>query len=163
LTADDQTTIAPRIAWLIQHAPPPKPACYDTDLEWRQYLTSVVESGEPVTRIEDTAKWTTINGRKVRTERTVRAVWKPIPFCDDCAIGSPAQRAKQQAGRCVMPPLPYTKQLALFDAATDTTAVNRPQMQREAAKRKMDRRIAMATEFLQGLGFGVTAPTGWVG
>ncbi len=151
--------------WLIQHQPPPKPQCFDTLAEWQSYLVTQVVSGEKITRRQDTAKWTTVDGRKIRTQRTVVPVFARIDFCADCDIGSPAQMSKRQAGRCLLPPLPYKTQLALFDASTDTLPQQRARVAEEAAKRKEASRLEKAAAYLMAHGFEVKAPSplGWLG
>lgn len=147
-----------KVMWLIQHQPPPKPLCFDTLTEWQSYLITQVASGEKITRRQDTAKWATVDGKKVRTHRTVVPVFDKIDHCGDCAIGSPAQLAKRQAGRCVLPPLPYKTQIALFDASTDTLAQQRDRVAAEAEKRKAAARLEKAAAYLKAHGFEVKAP-----
>lgn len=164
-SARPQTGRPRKVIWLIEHHPPPTPLCFDSLAEWQSYPTSQAESGEPITRKSDTGKWTTRNGIKVRLKRTVAPVWQRIDYCQDCAIGSPSQMAKRQAGRCILPPLPYTRQIALFDATTDTLTVQRDRVAEESARRKTDSRIEKAAAFLKAHGFNVTAPSvlGWLG
>lgn len=84
-----------KVIWMIQNAPPPKPACFDDDAQWREYLMYLAASGEPITRRQDLGKHA---GR-----RTVTTVFDRIPFCDDCAIGGGRQLRMQDEGRCVIP------------------------------------------------------------
>ena len=164
-SAKPQTGRPRKVTWLIEHRPPPTPLCFDSTAEWQSYLTSLADSGEPITRKQDTGKWTTRNGIKIRTQRTVTLVWERIDYCQDCAIGSPDQAAKRQAGRCILPPLPYTRQIALFDASTDTLTVQRDRVAEESARRKTDSRLEKAAAFLKAHGFDVRAPSvlGWLG
>lgn len=153
------------VMWLIAHEPPPKPLCFDSVPEWQSFLVSTVESGEKITRRSDTAKWATVDGKKIRTQRMVVPVFDRVDYCSSCAIGSQAQLAKRQAGRCVLPPLPYKTQIALFDATTDTLSVQRDRVADEAAKRKAAGRMEKAAAFLRLHGFEVKAPSvlAWIG
>lgn len=155
----------PKVFWMIQHVPPPTPPCFDSLDQWQKYLTVAVASGEKITRRQDTGTWTTIDGKKVRVTRTVTTVFDRIDYCSDCDIGSPQQVAKRQAGRCILPPLPYKTQLALFDASTDTLSQQRDRVAEESEKRKTATRLEKAAAYLKAHGFEVKAPTmlGWIG
>lgn len=156
---------AHRVIWLIKNTPPPTPLCFDSKEQWQEQLLLMHASGETITRRQDTAKWTTVDGKKVRTQRTVTMVFDRIDYCADCDIGSQTQIRKRQAGRCIMPPLPYKTQLHLFDASTDTLAQQRDKVASEAMKRKMAGRLEKAAAFLRAHGFGITAPSrlDWIG
>jgi hypothetical protein len=161
---DMPTTNPPRAAkrtvvWMIQHAPPPTPQCFDSLEQWQQYLTVLNASGEQITRRQDIGKWTTVDGKKVRTWRTVARVFDRIDICADCDLGSPQQIAKRQAGRCIMPPLPYRTQVALFDASTDTLNQQRDRIAEEMAKRKTAGRLEKAAAYLKAHGFEIRAPS----
>lgn len=164
-SAKPQTGRPRKVIWLIENRPPPTPLCFDSTAEWQSYLTSLADSGEPITRKSDTGKWTTRNGVRIRLKRTVALVWERIDYCQDCAIGSHDQMAKRQAGRCILPPLPYTRQIALFDAATDTLTVQRDRVAEESARKKTDSRIEKAAAYLREHGFDVRAPSvlSWLG
>lgn len=157
--------VKPKVLWLIQHAPPPTPPCFDSLDQWQQYLMVMAASGEKITRRSDTAKWKTVNGKKLRTNRNVVPVFDRIDYCAECDIGSAQQLAKRQAGRCILPPLPYKTQLALFDASTDTLSQQRDRVAEESAKRKTSTRLEKAAAYLKAHGFEVKAPTslGWIG
>lgn len=156
---------AHRVIWLIKHAPPPTPRCFDSTEQWQEQLLLIHASGETITRRQDTAKWATVEGKKIRTQRTSVMVFDRIDYCATCDIGSPTQMAKRQAGRCNLPPLPYKTQLALFDATSDSLVRQRDRVVAEAVKRKTAGRLEKAAAFLRTHGFGVTAPSrlDWIG
>lgn len=91
-----------RVIWMIQHAPPPVPACFDGPSQWQDYLMYLEASGERITRRQDTGKWTTVDGAKVRTSRTVVTVFDRIDFCADCDIGGRHQLEMAATGRCIL-------------------------------------------------------------
>lgn len=154
-----------RVIWMIRNIPPPTPLCFDSLEQWQEQLLLIHASGESITRRQDTGKWTTIDGKKIRTERTVTMVFDRIDYCAACDIGGAQQMAKRQAGRCILPPLPYKTQLALFDAQTDTLGQQRDKVAAETAKRKTAGRLEKAAAYLKAHGFGVTAPSrlDWMG
>lgn len=92
-----------KVVWMIQHSPPPKPLCFDSMAQWQAYLMYLDASGEKITRRQDTGKWTTQDGAKIRTVRTVVTVFDRIPFCDDCLIGGQRQKRMALEGRCILP------------------------------------------------------------
>jgi hypothetical protein len=158
-TSKPHATPPRNIVWLVRHAAPPTPACFDSDEQWQSYLISLAASGERITRRQDTGKWTTVDGKKIRTERTVTTVFTRIDYCQDCPIGSAAQVAKRQAGRCIMPPLPYRTQIALFDAQTDTLVAQMDKVAAESARRKEASRLEKAAAYLRAHGFELKAPS----
>lgn len=90
-----------KVIWMIQTAPPPKPLCYDTMERWKDDLMHMHAEGKQLTRRQDTGKWQTVNGRKVRVKRTVTMVFDRIDFCDGC----PAEWRRKMQGekRCIVP------------------------------------------------------------
>lgn len=92
-----------KVVWMIQHAPPPTPRCFDSHGQWQEYLMYLHASGETITRRQDTGKWTTVEGTKVRTVRTVVTVFDRIDYCIDCEIGGEYQRQMTQQRRCIVP------------------------------------------------------------
>lgn len=58
-----------KVIWFIANDLPPTPACFDDRRQWQDYLKSLHESGERITRVQDTAFWTMVGGVKVRTHR----------------------------------------------------------------------------------------------
>ena len=90
-----------KVIWMIQHAPPPKPLCFDSLPQWQAYLMYLDASGERITRRQDTAKWTTQRGAKVRTVRTVVTVFDRIDHCSDCLVGGERQQRMVREGRCI--------------------------------------------------------------
>lgn len=92
-----------KVIWMIQTAPPPKPLCFDTGKQWTEYLMLLHAEGQQITRRQDTGKWKTVDGQKVRTTRTITTVFdeKRIDFCADC---TPERRRKMQGEkRCIVP------------------------------------------------------------
>ncbi len=92
------------VIWMIQTAPPPKPLCFDSQKQWQEYLMYLHADGTPITRRQDTGKWKTVNGQKVRVARTVTRVFDRIDFCDGCT----AERREQMQDekRCIVPRVP---------------------------------------------------------
>jgi len=90
-----------RIIWMIQTAPPPKPLCFDSDRQWAEYLMLLHAEGQQITRRQDTGKWKTVGGQKVRTARTTITVLdeKRIDFCQDCTVQRRHQM--QDEKRCI--------------------------------------------------------------
>lgn len=84
-----------KVIWMIQTAPPPKPACFDDDAQWREYLMYLAASGAPITRRQDLGKHA--------GQRTVTTVFDRIPFCDDCEIGGARQQRMVAEKRCILP------------------------------------------------------------
>jgi hypothetical protein len=80
---------------LLAEQPPRRLRCFDSDETWIDYLRTVHESGDSLTRIKDTGK--------SRGERKVIAVLvegASKKACDDCEAGF--QRAMRAVGRCEM-------------------------------------------------------------
>jgi hypothetical protein len=92
-----------KIVWLIQNDPPPTPLCFDDRRQWQDYLHSLHESGEKITRVQDTGYWTVIGGVKVRQQRFLATVWERVDYCSDCHIGGTRQLRMQATGRCILP------------------------------------------------------------
>lgn len=90
-----------KVIWMIQNHPPPKPLCYDTMERWQEDLMHMHTEGKSIVRRQDTGKWTTVDGRKVRISRTVTMVFDRIDFCDGC----PAEWRRKMQGekRCIVP------------------------------------------------------------
>ena len=91
-----------KVIWLIQNHPPPKPLCFDDLAQWQSYLMYLDASGEKITRRQDTGKWTTLEGSKVRVQRTVVTVFDRIDFCADCHVGGPRQQRMVAEARCIL-------------------------------------------------------------
>ena len=85
-----------KTVWMIINVPPPKPLCFDTVDDWQRYLCGVAESGQKVTRRQDTGRY---NGK-----RTVRIVFDRVDYCEDCAIGGSHQMQMMADRRCILPP-----------------------------------------------------------
>ena len=85
-----------KVIWMILAEPPPQPLCFDTVDDWQTYLCSLHESGEKITRMQDTGKFA--------GKRTVRQVFARIDYCADCAIGGKRQLKMQSDRRCILPP-----------------------------------------------------------
>lgn len=94
-----------KVWWLIQHAPPPTPPCFDSKPQWQDYLRALVLYGEPILRRESSAKWQKVDGRMQRVPGT-RKTWytfERIDYCSDCDIGGVRQLRMQDEGRCIIP------------------------------------------------------------
>lgn len=83
---------------LIQTAPPPRPACFDSDPEWGHYLALCHASGERVVRRQDTGKYA--GNRAVKTVLVSQAEALAIA-CEDCTPEH--QKRMEAAGRCARP------------------------------------------------------------
>lgn len=90
-----------KVIWMIQNHPPPKPLCYDTLQRWKDDLMHMHTEGIQLTRRQDTGKWKTVDGRKVRIKRVITTVFDRIDFCEGC----PADWRKKMQGekRCIVP------------------------------------------------------------
>lgn len=89
---DLQPYQAGKIVWMVQNAAPPKPACFDTERIWRDWLILLHFSGEKITRRQDVT---------VDDQRVVTRVFAAIDYCQDC---TPKRAAKMLAeGRCTNP------------------------------------------------------------
>lgn len=78
---------------MIQVAAPPRPACYSTDKQWKDWMIQAHLSGLRVVRIVDIGK---SQGNRM-TQRQLLPTER-IPFCTGCTAGY--QRAMEQQGRC---------------------------------------------------------------
>jgi hypothetical protein len=83
---------------LVEQAPP-TPACFDSDLQYHEYLLLSHHSGERVVRREDIGKHRHKAGNGQRVVRTVFAI-EPFQHCLDCPIGGAFQRRMVRDGRC---------------------------------------------------------------
>ena len=86
---------ATKVIWMIQTAPPPKPACFDSMAQWMEYLMYLHASGETITRRQDLGKY--------KGPRVVTVIFDRIDFCEDCEIGAKRQLRMQDEGRCILP------------------------------------------------------------
>lgn len=78
---------------LIQASAPQRPACFNSDEDWKRWLASAHSSGLKVVRRVTKARWT-----PDRRDIFQMLPTKQIPYCDSCLAGH--QRDMQQRGRC---------------------------------------------------------------
>ena len=96
----DQLTAPPwdvrpsKVVWMVINTPPPRPLCFDSQQQWQTYLCYLHESGEAITRRQDTGKYA--------GKRTVTTVFDRIDFCVDCEIGELRQKRMMVEGRCIL-------------------------------------------------------------
>ena len=148
------------VFWLIEHAPPPKPLCFDSRRQWQAYLEGLADDGVKLTRRQDHATWTTVDGKQQRRTREVRVVFDRVDYCSDCQIGGAHQLRMQDDNRCILPkraPV-YRVQIALFDATTDTATQQRAQIAHESARARSEKRAKAAAAVLRDLGWVVIEP-----
>lgn len=83
---------AGKTIWMVQNAAPPRPACFDSDRIWQDWLILLHFSGEPLTRRQDIT---------VRGVRRVTRVFVDVDYCQDCTAKRAAKMLAE--GRCTNP------------------------------------------------------------
>ena len=78
---------------MIQACPPPKPACFQHDKTWRDWLVQAHQSGLRVVRIVEFK-----NAEGCRSTQRRLLDTPQIPYCTECTAGH--QRAMQAMNRC---------------------------------------------------------------
>lgn len=64
---------------MIQAAPPPRPACFDSDDAWKGWLIGAHVAGIRIVRRADLGKWSGARHTSYRLLPTSQ-----IPYCTDC-------------------------------------------------------------------------------
>jgi hypothetical protein len=64
---------------MIQLAPPPRPACFESDDAWKGWLIGAHIAGLKIVRRSDLGKW---SGNRVTQYRLLPT--SQIPYCTDC-------------------------------------------------------------------------------
>jgi hypothetical protein len=82
------------VVQILAEDAPRHPACFNTQVEWTEYLLTIHLSGDSITKRQDIGKHTTH-----RVTRTVLAI-EPLIQCQDCQIGGQFQTRMVREGRC---------------------------------------------------------------
>lgn len=98
------------VVQLIADSPPPRPACFDLDSDWTQWLVAAHEAGLKVVRRSDTGR--------TRGKRETHFEVLPLDQIDICHDCTESRRARMAAvGRCT-PPAAHALLAALKAGAT---------------------------------------------
>lgn len=81
------------IVILIQASAPPKPACYESEADWKRWLIGAHCSGLKVVHRVTKGRWT-----PERRDVFQMLPTDQIPYCDSCLAGH--QRRMQSLSRC---------------------------------------------------------------